>query len=225
MTFSFLLRGFALAISFVPAAVEPSKEPQPVTIPLDEIWAWRMPGTREIGELEKDKPPKYAYGPLVGEIRRSLATRPLKEEEATSGFAVLGAGLEALREAKAVFTKKSKPRKTFPVNSEVSVVFFSYQLGPYVYVHDVARQGNIVDIHYKFVPHEEEISAEGIALIPLGNLGAGKYRVNITQTPMEQKYLDLGFRPVSETNARRIVCRSFSFTVSERGDSHGPPKK
>ncbi|MEX2309626.1 MAG: hypothetical protein WD738_18790 [Pirellulales bacterium] len=204
--------GFAATILFLSGAQaeSPNDKAEAVTIPLDRIWAREMPGTRDIEKLDPKRP-------LVYEIRRAIGFPP-KDKEAQPAFAVLGTGLDALREAHAVFVEKKKPRDRFPAASEVSVVFFSYQFGPYVHVHEIARQGNIVDIRYRFVPHEEQITAEGIALIPLGKLGAGKYRVDIIQTPMEQKYLDKGFRPVSEANARRIVSRSFSFAVSEQGE-------
>ena len=73
------------------------------TIPLDKIWAYEMPGTRDVRELEPDHFGKHVadlpgeqqlkllHGSLVQQIIRSLIY--LREEEsvnAQSGFAVSG---------------------------------------------------------------------------------------------------------------------------------------
>ena len=84
-------------------------KPEAVIIPLNRIWALEMPGTLNIAELEPDKNPRSAHGPLLREIRRSLA--PLREgEEAKPEFAVLGTGADALREAHAVIVDGQTPR-------------------------------------------------------------------------------------------------------------------
>ncbi|OHB74841.1 MAG: hypothetical protein A2W31_06410 [Planctomycetes bacterium RBG_16_64_10] len=188
-------------------------ESKTVAIPLDQIWAWRMPGTRDIGQLEPNKPAKVACGPLVGEIRKALSATPANGKEAKPGFAVLGTGLKALRGAHAVLVKNKNPQDTFPANSEISVVFFSYQFGPYVHLEHVKRRDNVVDIAYEFVPHRTEEVTEHLALIPVGNLSSGKYYVKVDRASMEQKNAVQGFRPTTDTDARRIICHSFDFTV------------
>lgn len=174
-----------------------------VTIPLGEIWATQMPGTKKFSELNTQQP-------LVYEIREAIGFTQ-SDKDAKPAFAVLGRDLDALREAHAVFVDKKKPRDTFPPESEVSVMFFTHETGPYVHLHKVERQGNNVNIYYRFVPHEEEVTQQYIAIIPLGKLSNGKYSVNIMRSP------DAGNRlqKVSDEVARRIICRPFSFTVSE----------
>jgi hypothetical protein len=181
-----------------------------ITIPLSEIWANNMPSTRDIGKLDPKRPLAY-------EIRRAIGFPP-KDEEAKPGFAVMGTGLEALQEAHAVFVDKKKPRATFPAGSDVSVVFFTHETRPYVHLQKADRQGNKINVHWRFVPHETEDMTIHVALIPLGKIPSGKYRVNVIRSEMPKKYIDLGFRPTSDKVARRIVCRSFSFTVSEQGE-------
>jgi hypothetical protein len=181
-----------------------------VKIPLDQIWANNMPGTRNIVDLDIESW-------FVSHIREALGF-PQKDKDAKPAFAVLGTGLDALRAAHEVLVNKKKPRETFPAGNEVSLVFFAHETQPYVHLHKVERQGNNVNIHFRFVPHEEEVTERYIALIPLGKLSLGKYRVNIIRSPMPQNYIDLGFRPMSDEVARRIVCRSFSFSVSEQGE-------
>ena len=188
-----------------------------VIIPLDKIWALNMPGTRDIGNLETNKPPNYAYGPLVAQIRRSLSKTPPRGNKAKAGFAVLGTGLDALRQAHEVITEDNRPHKVFPLGDEISIVFFSHEFGHYVHLHRVERQGNVVNICYRFIPHETDEVTEHVAIFQLANLSAGKYRVNIVRSPMEQRLIDLGFRSISDADACRIVCSSFSFSVAEKG--------
>ena len=109
------------------------------------------------------------------------------------------------------------PRKEYPLGSEISVVFFSYLGGPYVHLYRAERRHGDIEIRYRFVPHETKELTVHVALVPLGKLQSGKYRVNIVRSPMEQRMIDLGFRDVSDENARRIVCSSFSFSVVEEG--------
>ncbi|MDZ4657140.1 MAG: hypothetical protein SH868_06125 [Bythopirellula sp.] len=177
-----------------------------VEIPLDQIWANSMPGTKKFSELNTQQP-------LVYEIREAIGFTQ-KDKDAKPAFAVLGTGLDALRGAHEVLVNKKKPRDTFPPGSEVSVVFFAHETQPYVHLHKVERQGKNINIYYRFVPHEEEVTERYIAIIPLGKLPDGKYRMNVIRSP------DAGNRlkKASEEAARRIVCGSFSFTISEQGE-------
>lgn len=142
-----------------------------ITIPLDQIWAYDMPGTRDIAELESNGNPHMEHGPVVLEIRRSLGVVP-KGHLAKVGFAVVGEGMDALREAHAVFTEKRKPSQTLSTGSNISIVFFSHQSNPYVHLDKVERKDNTVDIYYHFVPHETMDTSEHLALIPLGGYRA-----------------------------------------------------
>lgn len=169
---------------------------------LDEIWAHNMPETRRINP---------------GSILRSLEKTPPKGTKAKAGFAVRGSGRDALRQAYQVIVEGEEPRKEFTDGDEISVVFFSYQFGDYVHLHKVERQYRNIEIRYRFFPHESAYTTEHLALIPLGKLPAGKYRINIVRSPREQRMLDIGYRPVSNASARRVVCSSSSFSVVEKG--------
>ena len=59
------------------------------------------------------------------------------------------------------------------------------------------------------------MSSQHLALIPLGNLPAGKYVVKIERLPFEKEYVARGFR---EPSPRQInnVCDSFSFVVQDQ---------
>jgi hypothetical protein len=201
---------FAITVSLTTGGMAEATN-EKVMIPLDVIWGYNMPGTLNVEELDE-------RGLLFAEIRRSLWAFPSKDKDARPGFAVAGTGLESLREVHAILVKNQKPRQTFPKDSDICVVFFSYQNQPYVHLHSVRRQGSIVEVRYQFVPHETEETTEHFALIPLGKLPSGKYDVKFIRSPMPQKYIDLGFRPTSDEVARRVVCGSFSFSVAEQGE-------
>jgi len=195
-----------------------------VVIPLDQIWAYRMPGTRPMNASLGRGVYVAAEGPMLGEIRRALVqepvkgtSRPIQWKDAKPGFAVLGTGMDALRESHAVLVEKQEPRKSFPVDTEITLVFFSYDAGSYVHFHRVDRLDNVVEIRYQFVPHYSSDASEHFALIPLGKLPAGKQRVNVIQSPLQQKHVDkFGVQPLRPEWGRRIVCKSFSFSVTDQ---------
>jgi hypothetical protein len=185
-------------------AVPPKDQSEAVMIPLDRIWGYNMPGTRDVQELAAD-----ARSVPFMEIRRSIWSIPAKQTKAGPAFAVSGTELEALRDVHSVLVNGKKPPQLLPAGSEIYVAFFSYANRPYVHLHNVERQGNTIDIRWRFVPHETEETTEHFALIPLGKLSNRKYHVNIIRSPMRQKYVDL------DVVADRKVCKSFSFSVAE----------
>jgi hypothetical protein len=204
---------FAIALVFflgsLMSAAAPDKNKKAVTIPLKNVWGYNMPGTANAEELD-------AEGELFMSIRRSLWSVPEKGKAAKSAFAVSGTELEVLREVHAVLVEGKKARESLPQNRDIHVVFFSYSNKPYVHLEKVERQGNVVNVHWRFVPHETEETTEHFALIPLGKLPSGKYRVNVIRSSMDAGNL---LQRVRDEVVRRIVCQSFSFTVTAQGAS------
>jgi len=204
----------ASSIAIIATSAAHAKPPEnnvdTAIIPLDQIWAYNIPGTRDIEDL--NPPSKLAF-----EIRVAIGFPP-KKKDANHGFTVQGEGFDALREAHAVFVEEKTRRDTFSANSEISAVFFAHETRRYVHLHKVERQGDNISIYYRFIPHETEETTRHFALIPLGRLPNGNYRVKVIRSPMEQKYADIGFRPLNDDVARRIVCRPFSFSVSQEGE-------
>ena len=202
---------FSLAIGLA-LLLQVTTEEQVTIIPLKEIWGYNIPGTRDVQKIEGDRALKQ-----INEIRDMLSKRPPQGREAKPGFAVVGTGPDALREAHAVLSDGEEPRQKLPQNSEASVVFFSFQFGHYVHLHKVIRRGNVVEVYYRFVPHKTKELTEHFALIPLDRLIVGKGRVEIIQSPMEQEFFITGWESVKSEVARRIVCNSFSFVVEADG--------
>ncbi|MEX2309520.1 MAG: hypothetical protein WD738_18105 [Pirellulales bacterium] len=212
---SFLI-GAALLLSTSAVAVVPNEQPR--TIPLDKIWAYKMPGTRDLQGLDKDDPTKSGQR-QVAAISESLILRAedLKWENISRpGFAVPGTGLPALRAAHSILVEGKKPLDAFPPNEEITIVFFS-ELAPgnKVQIQEVTREGESVVIRYQLKPHVGRMQRSlNLALIPLGKLPGGKYTVGLEQTTRDQKFIKLGFKPVDKQWSRDFLCKPFSFNVT-----------
>lgn len=183
-----------------------------VKIPLNTIWATSMPGTRDINELEKSAAKQG--GTLVNDIGGTL--RFLGKGKTTGkGFAVSGTEKEALKNAYVVLVDKKQPRQTLPSSANIWLVFFSHSFGQFVHLANVERRDRTIKIEYRLVPHATKQLTAHFALIPLGKLPAGKYTVDIVRLPLEQKYVDQGFKAVDSQLNNRVVCQPFSFEVLE----------
>ncbi len=95
----------------------------------------------------------------------------------------------------------------------MTLVFFSQEFNCYVRLQSVERQADVITVKYVFVPHKTKELTDHFALIPIGKLPKGKWRVEIVQSPMEQKYKDAGFKEVSAKIAGQVVCGSFTFEI------------
>jgi len=225
---------FALAMLSASLAVA---DERPGEIPLKSIWANDMPGTRNIRELE----PEFFEEVIDGD-RRLYKNRNDRFRdsiywhfggaldhlqpggEARKGFAVTGTGLDAFREADQVLNKGARPRKSFAEGKDVSIVYFSHQAGTNIYLDDVTREGNVIKVPFFPVPRGERDLPANYAIIPLGKLPAGKYRVQIVQVPMTQKYIDAGYtQPPRPAIFDRVVSKSFAFEVVKPADAAKEP--
>jgi len=173
-------------------------------IPLKEIWALDMPGTKSIEELEPkiyttvkgvngarshdllEKSWTTQFSKTLGSLKRG--------DQPGKGFAVSGTGLDALKNALAA---REKPPESLP-EGEVTLVFFSHS-GGHVLIDRVTRAGNQFDIHYRVKVTNTMDLVKKLALIPIGELAKGEYDVRISCD--------------KEGPASRGVCKSFSFTV------------
>jgi hypothetical protein len=175
---------------------------EPVEIPLEEIWALANPGTRNLRELGSPRVEDSFVEKVLKQIRESW-----RQE---TGLVVEVEGGVALRKFHQVRVERLK-RNTVRPDVPLTLVFFT-NLTMAVHLDKVARTGNTFTVEYRFVPHREALASQQLALIPLGELAAGKYRVNIVRLPIEQKYIDNGLR---EPNPKAFnnVCTSFDFGV------------
>jgi hypothetical protein len=199
-------------LAYAPLAVlgaEPTDGPDAKRIiPLKEIWAYKMPGTRNLEEFEE-----YKLAKLIDGIRKSLSADSKHKMKLKTGFAVQGERVEALRAAHEVLVNGGSLSPRLSHRREISVVFFSQQSGYYVRLHEVVRHGRSIEIRYRIIPHKSLELTEHFALIPLGILPPGGFQVNIEQTPLEENHKEPGSRPVKLELAQSLVCKSFSFVV------------
>ncbi len=202
-----------------------------VEIPLSEIWAYNMPGTRDVRELEPE-----AYGreatslpgeeqferikkSLIHQIRHSLQLQRDSDAQGPKkpgkSFAVVGTGKEALIEAGKILSGHKEPRSTFPASSKLSIVFHSLEAGSYVHLTSVKKQDNKIAIHFQFVPRFTADMSSHFALIPVSGLEAGEIEVQIVQEPMKDKY---GIGKGLEANPdwqEQVISKPFSFTIEQ----------
>ena len=181
-------------------------------IPLEQIWALDMPGTRNIREIDSERPQDSQIEP----IRKSLSSPEAKEKGRRRGFVVLGMGAVALRGAYDVFTAGMDVQDEFVEGEDISIVFFSREFARYVHLCKVERQEDIIELRYRYAPHDEAEVTEHFALIPLMRLSPGKYRVTMVKSPMAKEFVDLGSRPASDLHTKGVVCEAFSFVVKAR---------
>jgi hypothetical protein len=190
-------------------------------IPLDRIWAYEMPGTRDIKSISDNKPLDQLDARLLGAALELAYYRSEDlnfKDVARSGFAVAGNGRRALHAALAVFLDWEVRRDKFSPEDEIAVVFFSEPISRYrVQIREVNRIGNEIDIRYELAPSESRQSYTNFAVIPLGKLSVGKYNVDIQQLPREQTVAEakLGRKPLDDEWSREFLCKPFSFHVTE----------
>jgi hypothetical protein len=204
---------FALAMLSASLAVA---EEKPVEIPLKEVWAEAMPGTRNVRELQRvpetNSNEELYRRSLVEQFKRPLR-KGLPPDRADKGFAVPGNGLEALKRATDVITQKSERPKSLSKDDFATVVFFSHSAGSYVRLDSVERSGPIITIKWHFLTHATLDMSAHFALIPLGKLSPGKYEVKIVELPLKTGDRVVGYQPFDPKLVQRIVCQPFSFTV------------
>jgi hypothetical protein len=199
-----MIRFFTFAVAVVISSMAWAEE-----IPLKSIWAWEMPGTRDIRELDEKSRPKDSES-LASRIAQLLKHRPA--DTPRPGFAVNGSGIDALNQAHLVLAGEQAEPSSLKAEREVSLIFFAFEFGYYVHIQSVERQNREVTITYEFVPHLTKDLAKQIAIIPMGRLEAGKWKVNIVQAPMAKKYSEMGAKTIA---ARNVVCGPFEFTLSD----------
>lgn len=174
-------------------------------ISLKSVWAMDMPDTQSLNSLDDGQ----ARGFLVEPIAKTLKS----VEKPDSGFAVSGSALSALRAVYNVRVGGDEILRTLPSSEKVSLVFLSYLFQPAVEIRSVVRKENEFTICYRFRPREEMGLNSNLAIIPVGKLKPGKYAVKIERAPTADKFAQLGFRPIPQEAADKVICRSFEFTV------------
>lgn len=192
-------------------------------IPLGDIWAYQMPNTKDVRELEPKLPADTPLEDIVKlstvqRIREFLCTRLPEGKKAGTAFVVEGIDKDALHKAHEVFvtraSKERRPKREPGVivspDTDLSLVFFSHYTGRYVRIESVDREDNRVTVKYRFVLHYTAEATDHFAIIPIGQFEEGVGRVKVEQLPP----LDVDGNSVEPVvDPLRTVCDSFSFGV------------
>jgi hypothetical protein len=190
------------------AETKPEKEKQ--LIPLKDVWAYFTPGTQYIQKLNPS-----TSKDLVEPILQSLAAKS-QTDDAPQGFVVQGNDKDALQKVYDVFVNRKPILKEVSPNEKTWVVFFSRDSLRFVYVREVLREPNHIAILYQFVENDSREMSRQIALIPLGTLPSGKYRVSVTDSTLGQEDSAAPKETIPASTVRKIVCRPFQFIVTDK---------
>jgi hypothetical protein len=184
-----------------------AEDAQTVTIPLSDMWGYRDPAMQHVTSLD---PPVMEH-PLCEEIMYAINPAHMQERPKTA-FVVTGSPGEALIKAHDVILKKQPMESEFATDVPLTLVFMSYS-GFHMSITPVElRKGNVSEIAVNyFVKMSGRGDAEDyFALIPLGKLPAGLYRVIVKQVPGTSDYRPNGPEPIIP---RAVVSPGFTFTV------------
>jgi hypothetical protein len=181
-------------------------------IPLREIWAYEMPGTRDATLLGAVKTPFGRSNATIKALTRLFTARLQKREKAGPAFVVEGNGETALKNM--VAGLDSEPEEYLPANTDISLVFYAHFNSYYVGIDAVKQIGKKFIVPYQFVSHHQGNMTFHFALIPLGKLPPGEYKVEMEQLPTID---ELGRRVEHREDLSRNVCQSSTFHVREEG--------
>jgi len=199
--------GISVLLGVVAAAAEEaSNQPRLREIPLDQIWTFRMPGTKSVRDLE----PKVELKELSVEamVKSSIVHRIYhsltRGKVAAPAFVIEGTGADALKNAESVFLGADPPEK-LAANTDLTLVFYTV-LGREVRINSIERDGDRITIKYHFNMRQANGMWADFALIPLGKLKPGMVDVDVVEQPID------GAEP---SGLEDRVSSSFSFQVTE----------
>ncbi len=192
-----------------------------VTISLEDIWAYKMHGTKDVRELDNES--EQLKGLPPDQFEKSFRALPV--EQIISGirsylstprdaFVVKGTGTDALQRAKTVVVDQASPNNSLPASDDATIVFFTESSRFECHIANVEMHKNRIVISYRLEPYLEEFMTYQFALIPLGKLAPGNYSVEMVRLPTDPKFKNLRVPDVMKEYEQREISRPFSFTVN-----------
>jgi hypothetical protein len=190
-----------------------------VEIPLSEVWSIGFRETKQAAHLEpeffgrrEDRQGSH-FNSMIFQISRTLSREKHSDTAMRSGFAVLGEGREALEQIYAILVKGKTYQERFPQSSNVSAVFLTRQIG-FMHLTKIERVGSIFTINYCREPTASNpIISPKVAIIPLGELAPGTYRVEILGYSKKPDSPKSPCELITEEGIKNQVCKSFEFEV------------
>jgi hypothetical protein len=191
----------SILLALILSSVSYAKE-----IPLREIWARDMPGTKNIDELHKQWRPED-----IARLQRNPAPN---EETVRPTFAVQGTGFEALRNSYEVLVKKKEPKRSFDENTDISIIFFSRDDNWYVHLQSVEVKNKIITLNCNMVTHETQETTKHFALIPVGKLLSGEYQIEVVVSQVDKTGQPIP-NPLEQGIVNRIISGPSTFSIKE----------
>jgi hypothetical protein len=219
-----LIRILAIAVVWLCCCIGYAEEA--VEIPLSEAWGLNFRETKQAAHLERESNAKDEYRPptyeersqrlinsMTYQIHRALGDR--SRTEMRPGFAVTGEGREALEQVHAILVKGKTSQDRFPQGIKISAVFFTRRIGS-MHLMKIERVGNTITINYCREPTASHpIVSPKVAMIPLGKLAPGKYRVNILGFSKKPDSPKSSCEPITEDRIKNQVCQPYEFEIVE----------
>ncbi|MAT72420.1 MAG: hypothetical protein CMJ58_23190 [Planctomycetaceae bacterium] len=201
-----------LALSAFPTSLLAERSEKGRIIPLKEIWAYEMPGTKRLSTATKDGKYVMENGADVVYITRAMVRFQIDDKHGQA-FVVEGEGPKALPRVRKIFEGKSMPDQMFKSGMPLSLVFFTEMSGTYVFLDEVRATGRSIEIRYRFHPHRTRDATVHFALIPLGKLPPAQYEVELTQVPVAKEFQKQGYPAINEEWAEELICRPTRFEI------------
>ncbi|MDC0936652.1 hypothetical protein OAS39_10225 [Pirellulales bacterium] len=132
------------------------------------------------------------------------------EQKAGPCLIIPAEGIAALKIAAETLDRNLPAPKTIPFGRPLSLFFYSHIAPGYVQIRSIQREESLVTINYQIVTHASAAATTHYALIPLGPLPDGKFRVDIKELPPPTPYV---FQSVADD----AVCDSSTFII-KRGE-------
>jgi len=144
-------------------------------IPLDRVWAVRMPGTQplEIAYATDGQSVTNAESIWLSEMLGHLKKFGL---DVRGGFAVNGVDSEAVEAAHAWLVTEQAPSR-LSRQRPISLVFFSYQQGMDIHVRHIRQRGSDIEVHFFKVPRDDDQFSAQVAIIPLHSPPSGSLKI------------------------------------------------
>jgi hypothetical protein len=215
-----------------------------IHVPLDQVWAYGMPDTKDVCELEPDLISAQTKG-LPEKERQRLASYSILENLAKSlrflpdkrpvdqkpGFGVAGTGIEALRAARDVIVGDRPAQQAFAPGTNVSAVVFSYPSEYAITLDSVTKttnpkfykgSGRGVEVRYHLTPNLSADLIEHLVIIPIGKVPSSFTMVRCSPDATESSADSRRPTNVDNNYARGILGRSFTI-VGKRDPTNGAP--
>ena len=184
---------------------QPEANPAVRHVPLEQVWAYRMPATKDIAELDDDE----SYGGLTEKIRRRLSKLSrVRNKVPRSCLVLAGTPEQAVEKAYELLSSDDDVSPESITGDRFYLFFFTHNVGSYVHLHEISMAKKTIAVTFVFQPHSTRNITTHYALIPLGKLHPGQYEVQISQVAPK------GATPLKPEWVEQAICKSVKFQVS-----------